>query len=138
MDKLYISPTSITPEINFSPEDNIFLIKGRSAPEDVRALYYPVNEWIKHFVDDLIHFGPRHYSLVYPLVLKTELDYFNSSSAKFLYDIFIELKRLLAVGIPAVIEWIYDEEDTDIRDAGSDIASLLDMEFIFVPQKRSI
>ena len=138
MDKLYISPTEITPEINFSPEDNLFIIRGRSAPEDVRALYYPVNEWIKQFVDDLIHFGPRHYSLVYPLVLKTELDYFNSSSAKFLFDIFLELKRLLAVGIPAVIEWTYDEEDTDLRDAGSDIASLLDMEFIFVPQKKDM
>ncbi len=137
MDRLYISPTNITPEINFSPEDNIFIIKGRSAPEDVRALYYPVNEWIKQFVDDLIHFGPRHYSIVYPLVLKTELDYFNSSSAKFLFDIFLELKRLLAVGIPAVIEWAYDEEDTDLKDAGSDIASLLDMEFVFVPQKRN-
>ena len=137
MDKLYISPSSISPEINLSPEDNIFIIRGKSAPEDVRALYLPVYEWVNKFVDDLIHFGPRHYSLVYPLVFRTELYYFNSSSAKFLFDIYMELKRLLAVGIPVVIEWVYDEDDPDIREAGSDIATLLDMEFVFVSQNKN-
>jgi hypothetical protein len=136
MEKLYISPTPLTPEINFSPEENIFLIKGVSAPEDVVALYTPVNEWVKRFVDDLIHFGPRHYSTVYPITFKIELVYFNSSSAKFLYDMFMELKRLLAVGIPAIVEWTYDDEDEDIKEAGSAIASLLDMEFIFIPQNN--
>ncbi len=136
MEKLFISPTQLTPEINFSPEENIFLIKGVSAPEDVSELYSRVNEWIKQLVDDLIHFGPRHYSIVYPITFKIELSYFNSSSAKSLYDMFLELKRLLAVGISVVVEWTYDEEDEDIKEAGSAIASLLDMEFNFIPQNN--
>lgn len=135
MQKLYISPTSLTPEINFSPEENLFLISGISSPEDVRAMYYPVIDWVRLFVDDLIHFGSNAYSEDAPLKFRTELKYFNSSSAKFLYDIFMELKRLLAVGIPAVVEWAYDEQDTDLREAGYDIALLLDMEFIYLPYK---
>ena len=47
MEKLYISPTRNTPEIHFSPLENIFLIRGISSPEDVRAMYYPVIEWVK-------------------------------------------------------------------------------------------
>ena len=54
MQKLYISKTSITPEVNFSPEENIFLISGISSPEDVRAMYYPVIEWVVAFVNEII------------------------------------------------------------------------------------
>jgi len=137
MQQLYISPTPVTPEINFSPEENIFIIRGVSSPEDVRAMYYPIIDWVRYFVDDLIHFSSKAYSEESPLKFHTELKYFNSSSAKFLYDIFMELKRLLAVGIPVVIEWAYDEEDLDLKEAGQDIALLLDMEFIYVPVKSS-
>jgi hypothetical protein len=137
MQQLFISPTPLSPEINFSPEDNIFIIKGVSSPEDVRAMYYPIIDWVRQFVDDLIHFGSKAYSEESPLKFHTELVYFNSSSAKFLYDIFMELKRLLAVGIPVVVEWAYDEEDIDLKEAGQDIALLLDMDFIYVPVKRS-
>jgi hypothetical protein len=137
MQQLFISPTPLSPEINFSPEENIFIIKGVSSPEDVRAMYYPIIDWVRQFVDDLIHFGSKAYSEESPLKFHTELVYFNSSSAKFLYDIFMELKRLLAVGIPVVVEWAYDEEDIDLKEAGQDIALLLDMDFIYVPVKRS-
>lgn len=54
MQKLYISPTTTSPEIHFSPDENIFLIRGTSSPEDVRAMYYPVIEWVKLFVDNII------------------------------------------------------------------------------------
>jgi hypothetical protein len=49
----------------------------------------------------------------------------------------MELKRLLVVSIPVVIEWAYDEEDIDLKEAGHDIALLLDMEFIYVPLKSN-
>ena len=92
MQKLYISPTSTTPEVNFSPLENIFLIRGVSSPEDVRAMYYPVIEWVKMYVDEILEVKNKSYTLDSPLIFKTDLIYFNSSSAKFLYDIFLELK----------------------------------------------
>jgi hypothetical protein len=63
--------------------------------------------------------------------------YFNSSSAKFFYDIFLELKRLVPLGIPFIVEWFYDEEDIDLREAGSDIALLVGLEFLYIPKKSS-
>ena len=135
MKRLYIEQTPLTPEINFSPDENIFIMRGSSAPEDVRALYYPIIEWIRTFVDDIIEGEYKKYSPENPLRMQADLEYFNSSSAKFFYDIFTELKRLMEVRIPVVVEWIYDEEDIDQKEAGEDIALLVEMEFIFIPKK---
>jgi hypothetical protein len=136
MQRLFIKQTNITPEINFSPDENIFLIRGNSSPEDVRAMYYPVIEWIKMFIDDIIEGEYTKYSPENPLKLQTDLEYYNSSSAKFFYDIFHELKRLKEAGIPFVVEWMYDIEDLDQKEAGTDIALLVEMEFVFIPKKR--
>ncbi|MBA4322317.1 MAG: hypothetical protein C0408_05805 [Odoribacter sp.] len=136
MKSLYIEKTAITPEINFSPDENIFIIKGSSSPEDVRALYYPVIEWIRLFADDIIEGVYRKFSSDNPLKMQIDLDYFNSSSAKFFFDIFTELKRLSSVNMPVIVEWMYDEEDIDQKEAGADIASLVEMEFIFISKKK--
>jgi hypothetical protein len=135
MQKLFIYRTSTTPEVDFSPEDNIFLISGISSPEDVRAMYYPVIEWVVAFVNEIIEEKYKDYKPDYPLKFKADLVYFNSSSAKFLYDIFIELKRLIPLGIPVIVEWFYDEEDIDLKEGGMDIALLAEMEFLFIPKK---
>jgi hypothetical protein len=136
MEKLYIVPTSTTPEINFSPQENVFLIRGVSSPEDVRALYYPVIDWIKVYVNNLLEIENKKYTIESPFRFRTDLIYFNSSSAKFLYDIFQELKRLIPSGIPFVVEWVFDEEDIDLQEAGSDIASLVGMEFSYIAKKK--
>lgn len=132
MQKLFIPATQISPEINFSPDENIFYIKGISAPEDVRGLYYPVIEWFRLFIDSLLEGRSKNRKLR----MQIDLEYFNSSSAKFLLDIFIEMKRLHPARIEAIVEWVYDEEDYDLKEAGEDIASLIEMEFDYIPKKR--
>jgi len=136
MQRLFIKETDTTPEINFSPDENIFILRGKSSPEDVRAMYYPVIKWVKIFVDDILEGEYKKYSSENPLKMQADLEYFNSSSAKFFYDIFSELKRLSTNNIPVIVEWFYDEEDIDQKEAGSDIALLVEMEFVFVPKKR--
>ena len=136
MQNLYIEKTDITPEINFSPEENIFLIRGTSSPEDVRALYYPVIDWIRIFIDDLLVGEYENFNKNNPLKFRIDLSYFNSSSAKFFYDIFCELKRVSDSDIPVDVEWYYDEEDTDMREAGGDISQLAELEFKFIPKPK--
>jgi hypothetical protein len=137
MQKLYIEPTGLTPEINFSPDENIFIIRGVSSPEDVRALYYPVIEWIKIFTDDIIDGDLKGFHKDSPVRMHIDLSYFNSSSAKFLFDIFTELKRLKSSEVPVVVEWLHEDEDLDMREAGSDIAELVEMEFTFVIKPKT-
>ena len=137
MQKLYIAPTNVTPEVHFSPQEKIFLIRGVSSPEDVRAMYYPVIEWFKSYINELLEDKNSNYTSDSPLRFKTELLYFNSSSAKFLYDIFLELNRLTSAGIPFIVEWFYEEEDIDLKEAGSDIALLVGMEFSYISKKSN-
>jgi hypothetical protein len=136
MQKLYICPTKNSPEIIFSPEENIFLIRGTSSPEDVREMYYPVIEWTGIFIKDILHGKGAVYTPDNPLILKVDLDYFNSSSAKFLLDIFNEMKMLNSAKIPFIIEWHYDEQDIDMFDAGQDMALLVETEFNYIIKTR--
>jgi hypothetical protein len=136
MKKFYVSPTNTTPEINFSPEENIFLIKGNSSPEDVREMYYPVIEWIRIFIDDILNGKGAVYTHNNPLTIKVNLDYFNSSSAKFLLDIFNDLKQLNTFQIPYSIDWYYDEEDIDMHDAGQDLSLLVETKFNYIANKK--
>jgi len=136
MQKLYIAPSPLSPEINFSPNENIFIIRGTSSPEDVRALYYPVTDWMKLFIDDILQGEITQYTSSSPLRMQTDLNYFNSSSAKFLYDIFAELKRLPEAGIAVIVDWYYEKEDVDQKEAGADIAILVGMEFNFVEKDQ--
>ncbi|MRR23346.1 DUF1987 domain-containing protein [bacterium] len=126
--------TDLTPEIILAPAENRFIISGKSAPEDVRGLYYPVLEWMEEFVAG-VRKG-NNYTDTNPLRLKLDLEYFNSSSAKFLFDIFAHLRDLNNEGTPVEIEWHYDMEDTDLREAGEDLSLLCELQFRYCPKTR--
>ena len=132
MEILNIDPTHISPTIRFIPEKNDFSITGMSAPEDVRALYYPVIEWIDKFNGELQSGNYKIFNETNPLTLKIDLNYFNSASAKFLLDILLELKKIRESGTPVIVEWYYEEDDIDMKEAGEDISELVEMELKYI------
>ena len=127
--------TDLTPEIILIPEEHKFSISGKSAPEDVRGLYYPVLEWMEEFAAGVRKSSP--YTDTNHLVFRLDLEYFNSSSAKFLFDILVHLRELNNSSVPVDVEWYYDEEDTDLREAGEDLALLCELPFKYCPKTRS-
>lgn len=135
MNSFILHATSSSPEIYLSPDEKKFVISGRSAPEDVRSVYYPVLEWIDKFVTEVSVKSPFNHKN--PLLFKFDFEYFNSSSAKFLYDIIYRLKELMNTGVPVEIEWHHDPEDTDLRDAGEDLAILLEIQFRYCPKTKN-
>ena len=134
MEKLEISMTEISPEIVLSPDDNTFIIKGVSRPEDVRELYYPVVEWLSAY-EKYLQANGHDYSELNPMIWQFDLKYFNSSSAKFFHDICYMLKSIRHNGTPVSVTWIYDEEDTDMLEAGEDLAYLAEIEFIYMKRQ---
>jgi hypothetical protein len=91
--------------------------------------------WIKTFIDEILNGEHNIFAPEESLIFQADLLYFNSSSAKFIYDIISELKRLPPYGIPVVVEWHYEEEDIDMKEAGTDIALLAEMEFTYISKK---
>ena len=134
MQKLFIKQARRTPSIMFSPDENVFYIRGTSSAESVHELYYPVVEWIIKFIEEMMTGENKIFNSKNPLRFQFDLSYFNSESAKFFFDILLELKKLPSAGIPVKIEWYFDKEDNDLKEAGVDFSDLVEMEFTFIPK----
>ncbi len=134
MQKLYQPPSDIDPEITLSHDENIFRISGMSSPENVRATYEPAINWLSDYRDKL-KTDKSSYTEDKPLVLKLDLEYFNSSSAIFLYDMVMIIKSIKEDGIPAIISWTYDPADTDSLEAGEDLSILAEIDFEYIKRQ---
>ncbi|MCS7161763.1 MAG: DUF1987 domain-containing protein [Bacteroidia bacterium] len=126
-ENLYIEPTFTTPEIRFEPSKQYFFIGGNSYPENSLKFYTPVLEWMRHFVE-------KHSPLPdHPIVLEVRLEYFNTSTAKVLLDLFRLFETLQEKGQPVRIRWVYLAEDTEMEDAGLDYQVAVKVPFELVP-----
>ncbi|MEE4196542.1 MAG: DUF1987 domain-containing protein [Bacteroidales bacterium] len=107
------------PYIIFDPLNNHFEIRGNSLPEDTTLFYQPVIEWIIEYAKD-----PNQVTH-----LVCSLDYFNSSSAKMLYELFIELEKIKDTGKEVKVTWGYDPDDHLIEEKGLEFKSILEIPF---------
>ena len=76
------------------------------------------------------------YSQEKPFILKLDLEYFNSSTVKFLFDIIRIVRSMKEEGIPIVIQWFYDRDDQDCLEAGEDLAALAEIDFTFIERQQ--
>ena len=132
MERLEIKKTNFTPEIILDHKNKTFTINGNSRPEDVRDIYFPIVEWLNDYRLFLKENGKGYYTEDDPLVFQFDMEYFNSSSAKFLYDIVYALKQIKEDGVSLGIAWMWDEEDLDMKEAGEDLAYLAEIDFAYI------
>ena len=119
---LDIKKTRDTPKIKYDPGMHLFFIKGRSIPEDHAAFYEPVLHWIDEF------------SLSPPtqLSVKVELEYFNTSSSKYLMKIFKKQEQIHKQFHNVQMEWRFEEDEYDMKECGEDYSSILSFPFDMV------
>lgn len=125
-EKLIIEPTLTTPHIHFDPSERRFFIGGNSYPENSLKFYNPVLQWVQAWMD-------RHVPTTEPVLVEVRLEYFNTSTAKVLLDLFRLFETLHERGQPVQIRWIYLEEDTEMEDAGLDYQAAVKVPFDLVP-----
>ena len=102
-DRFYVEPTQISPEIELLKDGSVFIIKGRSMPENSELFYQPVLNWIE-----------RQYSgSDVSIVLDVKLDYYNTGSFIRLMGLFNLLGKLNESGADFRIRWICDSDDED-------------------------
>ena len=123
--KLELEGTRDTPYIIFDPENNRFEISGNSLPEDSTKFFDPIFEWIENYIK-----APNKNT---ELICK--LEYFNSSSAKMLYQIFIELERIKETGNNIKISWHFEAGDKLIEEKGLEYQSILEIPFEMIESK---
>lgn len=130
MDSLIIEATEDSPKIIFDTVSNRFMISGESRPENAGKFYTPVINWIVSYEETLSARKQAKDDSVLVFIFK--LDYFNSTSAKYIMDILLIIKKFVDQGYNINIEWHFDKRDDDMLDAGNEFSDTVDLKFDFI------
>ena len=122
MEKYFKEGGVDVPLFDFNSQTGIFVIKGRSFPEDTVGVYLPVLDWIDSYL--LEAKGETK--------LRFELEYFNSSTYKAFLNILLRLEKLMDSKRKVKIEWCYHARDIDMKEAGEEFEELVDIPFSFI------
>lgn len=117
LNTLIIDSTKISPEVILDPREGVFTISGTSMSEDAVGFYMPILAWLKKYIE-----SPNEYTHV-----KFKMSYFNTASSKLIWEILIVLQDLYTNGHKVTIDWIYQEEDEDMEEAGEIYAERMDI-----------
>jgi hypothetical protein len=113
MQNISLPPTDRSPLIEFDFEQGRFLIKGESYPEDTARFFGPLLNALREFVA-----GTTQHAVVCDI----ELQYFNSSSAKALMNLFQLLEAAAESGRKVTINWHFAADDEAMQEFGEDFA----------------
>jgi hypothetical protein len=130
MDILRIEGTNTTPKVVFDSRTRTLELSGYSRPENVRDFYSPLLQWIEDFKMAILQ------SMSEGVDSEPVTFYFNSSSAKFIYDIILLLSEMQSNKIPLKIYWHFDEDDDELREAGEELSDMANLPFFYIEIKR--
>jgi hypothetical protein len=127
MEVLNLELTDNTPKVVLDPVNHALEFEGDSRPEDVQKFFQPIMNWLNDYEAFTKTAGDIS------LNANFKLEYFNSSSAKYIMDIILKLGKIAEpANVTLNINWHYDEMDEDMLDAGEEFEDMLDVEFNFV------
>jgi hypothetical protein len=119
MKKYSVDGTQVTPLINFDLLAGTLELRGFSIPENSIEFYKELNKAIEIYSS-----APQPNTIV-----TVELEYVNTSSSKCLLGIFKKLETLHKSGSTVIINWLYEEDDEDMLQAGEDYQAMVNVPF---------
>lgn len=122
MEIITIEPTNVTPYVLIDPDNGTISFKGRSSPQASTEFYNPIIEKIR---GELVNKCAS-------LTANFELEYFNTSSSKCLYDILKALSNSQQSGNEVIVNWCYEDWDDDMRETGEDYEEILGLKFNYI------
>ena len=124
MNALLIDPTDFSPKVMFDPTQNHFEISGESRPENTSKFYVPILQWLEQY-QNVLYFEKDKFGQGAPRLFEFKLDYFNSTSAKFIMDVLMQLDKMAQEGYDIKAKWYYDKRDEDMKESGEEFSKLL-------------
>jgi len=115
-----------TPKITLDKEANVFEICGKSFPENAVEFYSPVIKWINEYAQ-----SPNPET-----IFTINLDYFNSSSSKKIFEILMKLEQITTTGGNILVKWYYDENDDVMFTRSKDIQDVLEIPIEFIKKTK--
>lgn len=120
MENLKIEGTKQSPFVDFNQTTGFLEISGRSIPENSFEFYNPLLEWLMEYAQN-----PKGKT-----TLKIYLEYFNTSSSKYILEVLKKLKEILkSPGAEVQVDWYYDEDDDEMLETGEDYEDVTGLNF---------
>ena len=120
MEIYHLAATKKTPKVILDHKKGYFEFSGIAMPEDTVIFFGPLLKKIKEYIN----------ATEVPIVFHFSVYYFNSLSSKMLYELFKVIERNHKKGKEIRIEWLYEEDDESMEEAGK-----LFLESISVPSE---
>lgn len=124
MNALIIEPSEFSPRVILDPTRNIFELSGESRPENTSKFYVPIIQWLEQY-QGVLFWEKDKFGQSSDKTFEFKFDYFNSTSAKFIMDVLMQLDRMAQEGIPIKAKWYYDKRDEDMKESGEEFSKLL-------------
>ncbi|MEW5846928.1 MAG: DUF1987 domain-containing protein [Bacteroidota bacterium] len=124
MERLNLEPTLTTPKVIFDRDSGVFLIQGKSLPEDVKSFYTPLITWLDSYSKNP---NPR-------TNFEFDFEYYNTASSKMILILLNKLRELYKKGNEVEVTWRYPQHDAELEEAGEELAELISIPFKLVPK----
>ena len=119
MDELVLKGTKTTPSIHFNMNEGELLLEGRSLPENTDDYFKPIIKWVDKYI------STKHIKTNIHL----KLEYFNTSSSKFIIHLLQKIKPLNNLNI----YWYSHIDDEDMLETGKEFSDIIETPFLFKP-----
>ncbi len=96
-----------SPGIVYYSKPNLLELIGRSIPENPELIYKRFDDWLT------VHFKKNN-----GLNVNIKLEYINSGSSKYLFEILKKLAAIKRSGKPVIMKWLYEEDDEGMLELG--------------------
>ena len=137
METLDIKGDEVNPSIHLNHFENKFSITGESRPENPLKFYGASFKWFNDYFNYIYILNDlEHSKIQISKTIKIDLEYFNSTSAKVLFDLFVLLKVTgkEKFKINFEIDWFYHADDLDMLDAGKEMEGMCGLKFNYHPK----
>lgn len=132
MRKLIIGKTASSPKVILDPEKRVFEISGESRPPDVGNFYGEILSWFDDYSTHLLKSQER----ADPFIFDFDLEYFNSSSAKYILDFCKQMAAARSKGQDVEVRWHHEKDDADMLEAGREMSRIAKLPFEFVRKEN--
>ncbi|WP_258105285.1 DUF1987 domain-containing protein [Marinoscillum sp. MHG1-6] len=105
--------------ISFRPNLNVLVVKGWSVKKEYASLYEKLLEQIR-----------EHLKTENSLTVYLSYDLFNSSTAKFVFNLIKVFNKAHAKDARVKIEWIVEEENDELFESGFDFKEFCEFSFL--------
>jgi hypothetical protein len=123
---MQITETKDSPYFLLDKNSGLIMLKGRSTLIKTKEFYEPILEVLEIYVET----NPKYTKMV------IDLERFNTSSSKYILEIFNVLRKLIKMNLKVEVDWYYDDLDDDIHEAGGDYSEIVrDLPFHLILKK---